>query len=111
MNIPDVVHYIHVSLLILGLIIPFVNDESMLSIYSFVIPFLFFHWSTNDDTCAITMLEQYLRGETDKHKTFVGQVMTGVYVLPEDTLGRALKFIFFSLWMFVQYRLGRLIDM
>ena len=111
MNIPDIVHYIHLALVILGIIIPFTNDESFLSLYSFVIPFLFFHWSTNDDTCAITMLEQYLRGETDKHNTFVGQVMNGVYILPEDKLGRALKFIFFSLWMFVQFRLGRLIQM
>jgi hypothetical protein len=53
-------------------------------------------------------MEQYIRGENDKHKTFVGQVMNGVYILPEDQMGMALKFIFFSLWLFVQYRLERL---
>jgi hypothetical protein len=108
MDIASVVHYVHLALLLLGIFIPFTNNKSWLVIYSFCIPFLFFHWSTNDDTCAITLAEQYIRGESDKHKTFVGQVMNGVYILPEDQMGKALKFIFFSLWLFVQYRLERL---
>jgi len=108
MNLADIVHYTHFVLLFFGIFIPFINDESWLAIYSICIPFLFFHWSTNDDTCAITLMEQYIRGENDKHKTFVGQVMNGVYILPEDQMGMALKFIFFSLWLFVQYRLERL---
>ena len=99
MDIAGIVHYVHLALLLLGIFIPFTNDKSWLVIYSLCIPFLFFHWSTNDDTCAITLAEQY---------TFVGQVMNGVYILPEDQMGKALKFIFFSLWLFVQYRLQRL---
>lgn len=108
MGIAEIVHYIHLALLLLGILIPFFNEKSWLVIYSLCIPFLFFHWSTNDDTCAITLMEQYIRQEPDRHKTFVGQVMNGVYILPEDQLGNALKFIFFSLWLFVQYRLERL---
>lgn len=108
MDLAEFVHYIHLALMLFGVLIPFVNDKQWLVVYSLCVPFLFFHWSTNDDTCAITMLEQYIRGESDKHKTFVGQVMNGVYILPEDRLGHVLKFIFFSLWLFVQYRLDRL---
>ena len=108
MNIADVVHYIHMALLILGIFIPFSNNKSWLIIYSLCIPFLFFHWSMNDDTCAITYLEQYIRGESNKHKTFVGQIMNGVYILPEDYMSKALKCIFLSLWVFVQYRLERI---
>ena len=110
MNLESTIHYIHLALLLVGIFIPFTNDKSWLVIYSLCIPFLFFHWSTNDDTCAITLFEQYIRGESDKHKTFVGQIMNGVYILPEDQLGQALKFIFFSLWLFVQYRLERLLS-
>lgn len=108
MGLADIVHYVHMALLIMGILIPFTNNYSWLSTYSLCVPFLFFHWSTNDDTCAITMLEQYIRGEKNKHNTFVGQVMNGVYVLPEDQLGNAIKFIFFSMWMFVQFRLERI---
>lgn len=108
MDVADIVHYIHLALLLAGIFIPFTNDKSWLVIYSFCIPFLFFHWSTNDDTCAITIIEQCIRGEREKNNTFVGQIMNGVYILPEDQMGNALKFIFFSLWLFVQYRLERL---
>lgn len=108
MGIAEVIHYIHVSLFLFGIFIPFTNNKLWLLKYSICVPFLFFHWSINDDTCAITFLEQYIRGERDKHRTFIGQIMNGLYILPEDHLGIILKSVFFSLWLFVQYRLERL---
>lgn len=108
MDVAETIHYIHAGLLFSGFLIPFFNEEKLLIAYSVVIPFLFFHWSTNNDTCAITLLEQAVRGESDKSKTFVGQLMNGVYILPENDASQFLKGSFFGLWLFVQYRLNRL---
>ena len=107
-DIAELVHYAHVAILITGVIVPISNMEQYLKLYSTLIPFLFFHWSINDDTCALTLLEQLVRKEKNKHKTFMGQLMNGVYILPEDALGTLMKGGFFSLWMIVQFRLRRL---
>jgi hypothetical protein len=77
-------------------------------LYSFCIPFLFLHWSLNDDTCAFTALEQIIRGEKDKNMTFIGQIMKGIYILPDDMWSKLLKIIYFCLWVFVQWRLNQL---
>jgi hypothetical protein len=107
-DVAEIVHYVHMAVLMAGILVPVCNVESFLKMYSTVIPFLFFHWSINDDTCALTIMEQMIRKETDKHKTFMGQIMNGVYILPEDALGTLIKGVFFGLWMFVQLRLRRL---
>ena len=107
-DIAETIHYLHVAILVTGIIIPISNMEHYLKLYSTLIPFLFFHWSINDDTCALTVMEQMFRKETNKHKTFMGQLMNGVYILPEDALGTLIKGTFFGLWMLVQLRLNRL---
>ena len=107
-DIAEIVHYSHVIIFTMGIMVPVCNLEQLLKMYSTLIPFLFFHWSINDDTCALTVIEQLLRSEKDKHKTFMGQIMNGVYILPEDALGTLIKGTFFLLWMVVQFRLSRL---
>ena len=73
--IANIIYYFHLALMLSGFIIPFSINNFQLRAYSLVIPFLMLHWSMNDDTCAFTAAEQMLRGEKDKHRTFIGQVM------------------------------------
>ena len=87
---------------------PFTNNIIWLKQYSLAIPFLMFHWGTNDDTCALTLVEQFIRGESDSKKTFVGQVMNKIYILPDDIWGKIVKTMFFGLWLMVQFRLNRI---
>ena len=102
------IHYLHLFIMIMGFIIPFSSNILYLRMYSLAIPFLLLHWSLNDDTCAFTLLEQIIRGERDKNKTFIGQVMKGIYILPDDLWSKILKIVFFGLWVFVQWRLNQL---
>ncbi len=106
--IANVIYYSHLIIMIAGFSIPFVGNSYWLRTYSLLIPFLFLHWSMNDDTCAFTAAEQMLRGEKDKHKTFIGQVMKGIYILPDEDWSKILKMVYFSLWVLVQWRLNQL---
>lgn len=88
------------------LLMPFARKKHYLEFYSIIVPFLFFHWSVNDDTCALTLMEQKLTGK-HKDETFFGRLMGGVYKMEDTEANRFFKSILFFLWMFVQLRLGR----
>jgi len=70
-----------------------------------VIPFLFYHWSINDDTCALTQAEMYFT-RTEKEETFMGRVIGPIYKMEDTDINKITKTAFFALWAFVQYRLG-----
>jgi hypothetical protein len=105
--IDNLIFYIHVGLIIIGILIPFFGNQNLLEMYSLLIPFLFYHWAVNNDTCALTILEQYFT-ETPKEKTFMQRLIGPVYNIPNDQIGQLTKTIWFLLWLVVQYRLGHL---
>lgn len=105
--IQDIIFYIHAGLLIIGILIPFFGNRDVLEMYSLLIPFLFYHWAINNDTCALTILEQYFT-ETPKEETFMQRLIGPIYNLPNDQMGQLTKTIWFFLWLVVQYRLGHL---
>ena len=91
------------------LVIPFMKNKQNLEFYSLLVPFIFFHWSVNDDTCALTQMEMVVTGN-DKDETFFGRVMGPIYKMDDTDANNFLKSVFFFLWLLVQYRLDR-IDM
>jgi hypothetical protein len=102
-----VIFYIHLILYIAAIITPFVAPKEILQMYSLTIPFLFLHWSLNDDTCVLTTLEQYMTGN-EKHETFTGKLMKDIYTMPDNEYGKISKTLFFTLWLITQYRLGHI---
>ena len=99
--------YIHVVLLIITLLLPFIGKQKHLEFYSILIPVLFLHWALNDDTCVLTNLEQMMTDEP-KERTFMGRLLGPIYNMSDDTIGKTIKIILFSLWFFVQFKLGHL---
>jgi hypothetical protein len=89
------------------LVIPFLKNTQLLEMYSLLVPFIFYHWSVNDDTCALTQMEMYVTGNT-KEETFFGRVMGPIYKMDDTDSNKILKTLMFALWMIVQYRLGRI---
>jgi len=89
------------------LVIPFMKNKQNLEFYSLLVPFIFFHWSVNDDTCALTQMEMAVTGN-DKDETFFGRVMGPIYKMDDTEANNFLKSVFFFLWLFVQYRLKRI---
>ena len=102
----NIIFALHALLLLFLIIIPFVNDERLLQMYSILIPFIFYHWSVNDDTCAMTQLETYMTGK-NKDDTFFHRLVSPVYKMDNTAANNLLKSTLFFLWMFTQYRLER----
>ena len=89
------------------LVIPFLKNTQLLEMYSILVPFIFYHWSVNDDTCALTQMEMYVTGNS-KEETFFGRIMGPIYKMDDTDANNLLKTVMFGLWLFVQYRLGRI---
>lgn len=53
---------IHYLVLAFVLITPFTNNIQLLILYSVFIPFLYLHWLTNNNVCALTTLERMIKG-------------------------------------------------
>lgn len=51
------------------LVVPFMKNKQNLEFYSLLVPFIFFHWSVNDDSCALTQMEMAVTGNK-KEETF-----------------------------------------
>lgn len=103
----NIIFYIHLILFITMLVIPFLKNTQLLEMYSLLVPFIFYHWSVNDDTCALTQMEMYVTGNS-KEETFFGRIMGPIYKMEDTDANNLLKTVMFGLWMLVQYRLGRI---
>ena len=86
------------------LVVPFMKNKQNLEFYPLLVPFIFFHWSVNDDTCALTQMEMAVTGN-NKDETFFGRVMGPIYKMDDTEANNFLKSILFFLWLLVQYRL------
>ena len=104
----QVIHFLHICVVIGSILIPILaKSKQMLVLYSFLVPFAMFHWVINDDTCCLTKLEQFARGDPDDSKTFFGAFIKPIYNVPDDTAFTLLKIILFGLWFLTQFRLVR----
>ena len=101
----NIIFWIHFCFLLWILVTPFLNDRRQLEFYGMIIPFIFYHWSVNDDTCAMTQLEMMLTNQ-EKEKTFMHRVVSPIYVMEENDVNKITKTVFFTLLAFSQYRLG-----
>ena len=103
----NIIFFIHLVCFLTLLVVPFMKNKQNLEFYSLVVPFIFFHWSVNDDTCALTQLEMFVTGEK-KENTFFGKIMGPIYKMDDTDANNLLKSVLFFLWLFVQYRLDRI---
>ena len=103
----QIIFFIHLMLYMAAVLTPFFAPTILLKMFSLVVPFLFLHWSLNDDTCALTVMEQSMTGY-EKYETFTGQLMKGIYIMPDNDYGKLSKILFFILWIITQYRLGHI---
>ena len=101
----NIIFIIHVIFLVWILVTPSLNDRRQLEFYGMIIPFIFYHWSVNDDTCAMTQLEMMLTNQ-EKDKTFMHRVVSPIYKMEENDVNKITKTVFFTLWGFTQFRLG-----
>jgi hypothetical protein len=71
-----VMHYIFIAFMLLT---PFFGSEVLLTQHFIICPFLILHWLSNNDTCALTILESKLRGGVEDTQTFMGNLIKPIY--------------------------------
>lgn len=99
MWLADVVRLLHVLLVCFMLWAPVFGDRPMLVLASAMYLSLFLHWVTNNDTCALTLLEQHLRG-VQKQSTFMQSLVGPVFQVNGSALGNmvwVISIIFFAI--------------
>lgn len=105
MILANIIRAIHLLIIITMLVIPFIGTEAMLKNYLFVTLFIFYHWSINNDTCALTELEKKLRN-CKKEESFMQQIIGPIYNLSDDILGKIMKTFMLLLNYYVMYKLN-----
>jgi hypothetical protein len=81
--VANIIWLIHVLVVILMVLVPLFGNKKYVSMYILIVPFLFFHWATNDDTCFLTILERKLRN-VEKKDAFLQKLISPIYLLPND---------------------------
>lgn len=59
----------HIIVILFVTITPFSNSNYFLFMHSIVIPFIMMHWISNNDMCALTLVEKELRKRLNKNST------------------------------------------
>ena len=101
--IANIVFVIHLLIVPFVALAPFVGTQDMLFMDFIFMSGVLVHWIGSDSTCCLTVLEQYLRGETDPKQTFMGKIMGPVYPFGNEKIATQLGL--FLLMMITLYRL------
>ena len=85
--VANIIKLIHVMIIIYVLYYPFISYHIILDIvYLIFIPFMILHWKYNNDDCALTVFENYIRGndlyEKDTNKNFMYNLLYPIFNLP-----------------------------
>lgn len=52
---------IHILFILFVIVVPFTNSTYLLFLHVIICPFVMIHWLMNDNTCALTLMEKYVR--------------------------------------------------
>lgn len=89
---------LHLLFLLWVVVTPFTNNEPMLVLHLMVMPFLWFHWWLNDDTCALTLMEQHLRG-VQQEDSFFHSLVSPVYKIRDSDMRTVSWIASIVLWL------------
>jgi hypothetical protein len=76
---PNFVRFVHGIFVLFILLAPFSNVELLLTYHFIIVPFLWMHWYTNNDVCALTLIESKLRGIENTSETYLGSIINPIY--------------------------------
>lgn len=104
----DVVRCLHLALVCFMVWAPLFSGAEVLLLAEAGYVLLFVHWLLNNDACALTMLEQRLRG-VEKAESFVQSVVQPVYAAGGSGYGRAVwgvSLVLFGVGLWRLWRTG-----
>jgi hypothetical protein len=89
---------LHMLFVLWVVITPFTNNEPLLVLHLMVMPFIWFHWLVNDDTCALTIMERQLRG-VHSNDSFFHNLVSPIYKIEDNDIRAASWIISIALWL------------
>jgi hypothetical protein len=89
---------LHILFVMWIVIVPFTQNEPMLVLHLMIMPFLWFHWILNDDTCALTLMERHLRGVSSED-SFFHNLVSPMYKIQDNDIRKGAWVISIILWM------------
>jgi hypothetical protein len=99
----NIIFVIHLLTVLFVVLTPFIGTQDAMFLDFMFMSGILVHWIGSDSTCCLTVLEQYLRGETDPEQTFMGKIMGPVYTFGNHKFVTQLGL--FLLMMLTLYRL------
>lgn len=99
----NIIFLIHLLTVLFVVITPFTGIQDAMFLDFMFMSGILVHWIGSDSTCCLTVLEQYLRDETDPEQTFMGKIMGPVYTFGNQKFVTQLGL--FLLMMITLYRL------
>ena len=108
-----IIQILHVLVMLAVLIIPFIQESIIIDIYYIIfIPFLLLHWLINNDNCALTIIENKLRGKKNIYDKNINTNFTYRFFKPIYTLPILLnsRFIYFPVIILYFIKLYKFIN-
>jgi hypothetical protein len=104
-----VLHFVFVMFVVLT---PFIGNNYFLLMHAIIVPFMMAHWYTNDNNCALTMMEKKIRlnlyGEDpDPNDCFTFNLIAPVYDFKRNNndMSTIIYIVTFCLWGYTLIRL------
>ena len=76
----NVVWFVHVCVVAFFVLVPWIGNELLLTLWLIAAPSMVLHWLVRSDVCCLTLLEAHLRG-VPYERSFVGDLIRPVYSL------------------------------
>jgi len=104
-----ILHFIFVLFVVLT---PFIGNNYFLVLHAVIVPFVMLHWVTNDNNCALTMMEKKIRKnlygeEPDPTDCVTYNLIAPVYDFKKNNsdMSTIIYLITISLWGYTMVRL------
>lgn len=108
-----IINIIHFLVILFVVLVPFTNISFLLILHVITIPFIMFHWVLNNDTCAITLAEKFVRTQmnggvpVDDWECFTHRLVSPIYKFTSNNVdySRWTWIMTISLWLISCYKL------
>lgn len=109
------INLVHLFFIIFIIGVPFTNSTVLLLLHFIIVPFLMFHWVLNNDMCAVTEVEKFMRQQLaggrkiEYSECFSYKIVGPVYNFISDNpdYSKYTWLITFLLWIITSYKLYR----
>ena len=107
------IQVLHTLFILFVILAPISNNNYILFLHSIMVPFLWLHWCTNSNVCALTVVEKLVRkklyNDEDDEECFTCKLIEPVYDVHKNYEAYCI-FIYvfaFLLWTVSVYKLTR----